>query len=234
MLFRFRSLILILIVAAGFIVPDLIAPSPTVWMLIAGTIAHHGWLSMQAASFIPGAIALTLTVLAALIRTWATAYLGADIVFSPKIHTHAVVAAGPYRYVRNPLYLGLEIHFIALTLLMSLYGAIFTVITVTLLLALLTRSEESRLITTPGYAEYAARVPRLIPTLRPRTAQSPAQPQWGRAFLGEIYYWGVAISFAVFLTQYDTHSIIRGVLLSLGASFIIRAIFFKRGAADIA
>lgn len=46
-----------------------------------------------------------LVFLAALLRTWATAYLRTEIVHDTSQHSEALVADGPYRYVRNPLYL---------------------------------------------------------------------------------------------------------------------------------
>jgi protein-S-isoprenylcysteine O-methyltransferase Ste14 len=228
--FRYRFLIFTAIIVAGFLLPGLISPSSstTTWMLAAGFTAHRGWLSMQSSSFLTGAVALTFAVAAALIRTWATAFIGADVMLSSRIHTHTVVAAGPYRYLRNPLYLGLELHFVALALLMPLYGAIFSLIAGSIFLALIIRAEESRLAATPGYKEYAARVPRLIPSLTPRTPPSAARPHWARAFLSEIYYWGVALSFAIFLTQYNTQLIVRGVLLSLGVSLVVRSFIVQR------
>src|SRR6202048_1763270 len=42
---------------------------------------------------------------AALFRTWATAYLRTEVVHDASQHSEALVADGPYRYVRNPLYL---------------------------------------------------------------------------------------------------------------------------------
>src|SRR5262249_49124499 len=46
-----------------------------------------------------------LVFLAAALRTWATAYLRAEVVHDASQHSEALVADGPYRYVRNPLYL---------------------------------------------------------------------------------------------------------------------------------
>ena len=46
-----------------------------------------------------------LVFVAALLRTWATAYLRTEIVHDAPQHAEALVADGPYRYVRNPLYL---------------------------------------------------------------------------------------------------------------------------------
>ena len=46
------------------------------------------------AAFAFGAL---LVVLAALIRTWAAAYLQSSVVHDDRLHTDALVASGPYR-----------------------------------------------------------------------------------------------------------------------------------------
>src|SRR3989442_13506873 len=43
-------------------------------------------------------------VVAALIRTWASSYLRAAVVYAAEVKTESLVADGPYRQVRNPLY----------------------------------------------------------------------------------------------------------------------------------
>src|SRR5580704_11227341 len=47
-----------------------------------------------------------LAVLAALVRSWAEAYLHSTVVHDAAIHSEKLVAEGPYRRVRNPLYFG--------------------------------------------------------------------------------------------------------------------------------
>ena len=46
------------------------------------------------------------TILAALIRTWDTAYLRSEVVHDSKLHAEGLVADGRFRYARNPFYLG--------------------------------------------------------------------------------------------------------------------------------
>ena len=41
------------------------------------------------------------------------------------------------------------------------------------------------------YPAYRARVPRVVPALRPRLAASEVRPAWVSAVLGEVYMWGV-------------------------------------------
>ncbi len=43
--------------------------------------------------------------LAAALRTWGAAYLRTEVVHDTAQHSEALVADGPFRYTRNPLYL---------------------------------------------------------------------------------------------------------------------------------
>ncbi len=167
---------------------------------------------------------------AAFLRTWGTAYLSPSVVQDGAMHGEGVIAAGPYRYVRNPLYLGTFIHTFALALLMPPTGAIFCIVAVFLFQLRLIAGEESFLTTKLGepYPAYCAKVPRLLPSLTPRTAPSTQQPNWPIAFLGEIYMWGVVLTFAVMGWRYNSMLLIKGILISLGLSLIVRAFLPKK------
>jgi protein-S-isoprenylcysteine O-methyltransferase Ste14 len=226
--FRFRFFFILAIVLLGFWSPGL--PTSSVWMLLAGWLAHQHWLTIQAASIAVGAVAFVCAAAAALLRTSASAWLGPEIVLSQQMHSDAVVANGPFRFVRNPLYLGLTLNVIALSVLMPLPGAIFAIVAVVIFLLRLTGAEEAELADTPGYRAYAARVPRLIPSLTPRVPASAAHANWGRGILGELYFWGAAISFAVLLPQYSALAISRGVLLSFGIGLVARGLLLRKPA----
>src|SRR3974390_1455760 len=54
-------------------------------------------------------IAALIAAAGAIIRVWGTAYLGPATVNSLNMQAGTVMADGPYRCVRNPLYLGLGV-----------------------------------------------------------------------------------------------------------------------------
>ena len=139
----------------------------------------------------------------------------------------SVVAAGPYRYLRNPLYVGSWLNTLALTLLMRPSGAVFTVVAIGVFLLRLILAEEAHLRETLGepYAAYCAKVPRIFPALRPRVgAAEGAKAQWGRAAAAEVFMWGTAASYAVLGWRYDANLLLRCVLVSLGVSLIVKAV----------
>ncbi len=141
------------------------------------------------------------------------------------MHADTVVADGPYRHLRNPLYLGTWLHTFALAILMPPSGAIFAIMVVGFEQLRLIASEESFLAEKLGapYLAYKAKVPSLWPSLRPRVPASGNRPNWPNAFLGEIYMWGVVLSFAIMGWRYNVFPVIQGVLISLGVSLVARA-----------
>jgi len=145
------------------------------------------------------------------------------------MHGEGLLAAGPFRFLRNPLYLGTFLHTLALVLLMPPSGAIFTILAIGLLQLRLIGAEEPFLTAKLGapYLAYCAKVPRLFPALTPRVPASSLQPHWSTAFLGEIYMWGVFLSFATLGWRYNSMLILKGVIISFGISLIARALIPK-------
>jgi protein-S-isoprenylcysteine O-methyltransferase Ste14 len=231
--FRFRFLILAVIYFLGFIAPwDQWLHLDTIrtWQLIASWPTRAGWLSFNTATIVVLLLGIICALKGASLRTWATAYLGPSIVQDHAMHGEGVVAAGPYRRLRNPLCLGTFTHTFALALLMPPSGAIFCIVAVGFFNLRLIASEESFLTAKLGepYRAYCAKVPRLIPALTPRVPASTIQPKWPLAFLGEIYMWGVVVTFAFFGWRYNSMLLIKGVLISLGISLIVRAFLPRR------
>jgi protein-S-isoprenylcysteine O-methyltransferase Ste14 len=227
--FRLRAWIYLVVYCLGFYAPwDRLLHldrNRTAWLWLASQLTSHRWLSFTAATQLVLIAGILCALVAAGLRTWASAYMDISVVKDRAMHGDHVVAAGPYRYLRNPLYLGAFIHTLALTLLMPLSGAVFVIIIIVLFALRLIAIEEAFLNEKLGepYLAYRAKVPSLLPALTPRVPASPIQPKWTSALLGELYYWGVAISFLALGWRYNSLLIIQGVIVSLGVSFIVRA-----------
>ena len=231
--FRFRSLILGLIFLLGFIAPwnyALHLDTIRTWQLLAAWVYRAGWMSFSGATIAILVLGIAVAFVAALLRTWGSAYLGISVVQSGGLHGDEVVAAGPYRWVRNPLYIGTFLHTLVLALLMPPSGAVFCIVAVGFFQRRLIGAEEAFLSARLGepYLAYCARVPRVVPALRPRLAASEVRPAWVSAVLGEVYMWGVVAAFAVAGWRYNAQLIIQGVIISLGVSLVVRAFLPKR------
>jgi protein-S-isoprenylcysteine O-methyltransferase Ste14 len=236
-LFRYRSWILTVLVILGFVAPwqriHGARPGST-WLYLAGILARHGIFSIAGASIAVMAVAILLAVLAALLRTWAAAYFGRGVVEDRALHSDAVVADGPYRFVRNPLYLGTWLNILALTILMPTGGAIFAILTSVAFNAALVRAEERNLRAVSGemYAAYARKVPRWIPAMTPRVAAGKMQAKWLSGLVGELYFWGAAITYIAFASRYNVTILEQGVLVSLGVGIVVQGIWRPRPAAE--
>jgi protein-S-isoprenylcysteine O-methyltransferase Ste14 len=237
--FRFRFFIHGIIYCLGFITPwnrwlhlDSSGPNAHVWGTLAAKLSalSPSTLNIADAFNLLLVAGILFALAAALLRTWASAYLGPSIVQDRAMHGESVVAAGPYRHLRNPLYLGIFLHTFVLALLMPLSGAIFCILAIGLFELRLIFGEESFLTAKLGepYLAYCAKVPRLLPAIKPRVPASAIQPTWPIAFLGETYMWGVVVSFAAFGWRYNSNLLIRGIIISLGLSLIVRAFLPRR------
>ena len=169
------------------------------------------------------------------LRTWGAAYLGATTVHRGAMEGDRVIAAGPYRYTRNPLYLGTVLNTVAIAMLMRpVEGAVAFCLILLVQFRLIAR-EEPYLASQMGsaYTSYVAAVPRFLPSLRPRTPASAIKPNWQQGTLSEIYVLGCALSFAAlgwstgFAWEGTILHVIQGVVVALGVSVVARAFIPK-------
>jgi len=167
-----------------------------------------------------------LAAAGAALRVWGTAYLGTDTVNGLDMKAGGVVADGPYRYVRNPLYLGLWCMVAAMGFIMPVTGALFTLVFITIFLMRLILAEEAYLSAQIGepYRLYRSAVPRLLPRLRTNVQSSESRPNWLRASLAELLPIGVFVALAFLSWSYDSRLVGRTILIFFGASLIVRAL----------
>jgi len=228
--FRLRMMIMIVIVVLGFYAPW-IEP-----LHLGRRIALLEWLALELSRLglinfnvaAPAVIALGALVafVGAVLRVWGTAYLGYGVVHHGQMQSHAVMADGPYRFVRNPLYLGGWCMMAAMAFLMPPSGALFSMVLLTVFFLRLILGEEAYLTGQLGepYREYLAAVPRLFPRLRGSLPSAGSKPQWLTGLLTEVNPIGVFITLAFLSWSYDYELMIKGVIVSLGVSLVVRAL----------
>jgi protein-S-isoprenylcysteine O-methyltransferase Ste14 len=222
----------------NYLVPlDSKGPNAHVWGILAANLGQLGIGSLAAPVFNPFnfllAAALVCALAGAWLRTWGAAYLGSSVVKSSAMHSAievgGILTDGPFGYLRNPLYFGTFLHTLAISLLMPRSGAIFAIVAIGALQLWLIYGEEGFLTAKLGepYKAYCALVPRFLPALRRKVASGGRVPRWGQALVGEVYFWGVAVTFALLGWRYNASLLIQGVVVSVGVSIVTRAFISK-------
>ncbi|HYL77267.1 MAG TPA: isoprenylcysteine carboxylmethyltransferase family protein [Bryobacteraceae bacterium] len=146
-------------------------------------------------------VAALLLAAAAMMRTWATAYLDTDVVQDAKLHSDKLVADGPYRHVRNPLYFANVLMTLSMALLASRVGFLAIAAGMIVFQYRLIGREEEELARAQGqgYRNYCKAVPRLWPSLQARVPAGNLRPRWKQAWLTEaFFFWGMTVAVASF------------------------------------
>ena len=113
------------------------------------------------------AAGLPLSILGLAVRAWAAGCLAKN---------RQLATGGPYAYTRNPLYLGTLLVAAGLAIAsrsLSL-GILFAAVFLLVYLPVIQLEEQHLRKLFPGYAAYAARVPALLPRLKPATHNAAA------------------------------------------------------------
>ena len=209
------------------------------------SVALAGWIfsksdphlhSLAAWHVLRGLFALSaaLVTAAAWIRTWGDAYLRREVVFDSALHAERLVADGPYRHLRNPLYFGKILLAVGMALLASRTGAVVLILGNLLIVLRLIGREETELAQSQGeaYRAFLAAVPRLWPSLRPRLPSGGMQPSWFQAFSGEAHFWIFAIDGFLFVWKKNgrLYFIILGV--SAAARILMRMVLNRKRRGD--
>ena len=182
--FRLRMAIMIVIVTLGFWAPwiepwgssfELAQRIPLLeWLPL--ELTRLGLLPFSLASPVVIVCAALIAAVGAILRVWGTACLGYFTVHHGQMQAGTMMTAGPYRYVRNPLYLGGWCMLVATSFIMPATGALFATTLLTVFFLRLILGEEAFLsaqLCEPYWA-YMKAVPRLVPRLRTTLPPSPA------------------------------------------------------------
>ncbi len=164
-----------------------------------------------------------LVFIAAAIRTWATAYLKGTVVHDAGLHSDRVVADGPYRHTRNPLYLGTILLSVGFALMAVRSGAVAMIVLITWFNYRLILREEADLLASQGetYTRFLRAVPRLLPSLRPCVPRGDTRADWPQAFAAELWFWGFGFAEVILAATLE----IKWYAVVVGLSFLSYFIF---------
>lgn len=220
--FRFRFFLFALIFYLAFWLSRLEGGS--LWLVLSAWASRVDRLATGTNALILGVIVSLLAAVAAGLRTWATAYLGRTVVHDLRLHAHAVVATGPYAYVRHPLYLATILLAVAMAPMLSPWAALGEVALITLVVLRLIGREETELAAARGedYQRFKAAVPSLWPRLRKTgVVDAGVGPRWGQAILGELWFWGLAAAIIVYAATFRFDWFLRVLAISLGFYLVL-------------
>jgi len=237
--YKFRFIIHGLIYMLGFWAPWLLIPrleeipffTPnSLWIVLSTEIARVHLLSVFQAVDALLVIALIFMGVAAALRVWGSAYVGATVVHSGSMHGDAMLADGPYRRTRNPLYLGTLLHTIGIAILMPVSGAVFAIVLIWIFQFRLALAEEPFLAARFGqpYLDYKAAVPRFLPSPKTLVPAAGQQPRWLQAIAGEFYFIAAFVVLAIWGWEFNAQPLKRGIFISLGVWLVIRALLPRK------
>jgi len=228
--FRYRMPINAAVIIMGFWAPWIqlfgIGSRTSLLEGLALELSRTGFASFSVATPVVIVLGAIVAAIGATLRIWGSAWLGHGVVLNAQMQAATLTADGPYRHVRNPLYLGLWCVIAALALLMPPTGALVAMVLLTAFQLQLIRGEEVFLAASIGepYRAYLRAVPRLFPRLRTNLAPTGNKPRWLQAVLSEITPIGVFVTIAFLSWTYDRWLMARAIMISFGLSLVVRAL----------
>lgn len=198
--YRRRDLVLGLIYAvsiyAGWGLWWVVTRRPYEWsfVILGKYLGPHG------AWWLLGTSAL-LAIACFLLRAWGSSYLSARVVWSPNARTDQLLIAGPFRFTRNPLYLGNLLLAFAVGPIGTPPAFAMIVIGNVVFLWMLIHFEETGLRKRYGAAfdECCKKVPVLLPRITPVAQRGDVRPSLLQGLRAEIFTGAIALGMIAIL-----------------------------------
>jgi len=222
--YRHRGLIIVIIFVIAYACYSL-DPLNIVYAIVP---KNPNFFSQDALVHLVYAASALLAGVAAAVLTWATAYRFSSP-SSDKLQAVVQRSGGPYRYVRNPHYIGYFLLIVALGSFLSRSGFPILIAAETLLFLRLIPQEEKQLERQYGehFREYSKRVRRLLPSLHPQIVANVESPRWREAFWHHAFQWGLVatlIAFAYTLSDPVGYAFGFGTVSVFGLQIVLRAV----------
>jgi protein-S-isoprenylcysteine O-methyltransferase Ste14 len=146
------------------------------------------------------ALMVALAAIGWALRAWGTSYLQVAVVWNYDALTDKLYIDGPFRFTRNPLYLGNLFQAAAFAMFAPPAGWWLVVFLQWLFLSALMHVEERGMQARYGaqFDAYRASVPQLLPRLTPAPGEPAPHSSFGRALLSETMSLGFVLALLVY------------------------------------
>lgn len=183
--YRRRSAVFALIYLAGFVGGWLVSPGRHYEAAFA-TLGRY--LGPSGGSALLAAAAL-FTAGCLFVRAWGSSYLSAALVWNANAKTDTLVSAGPFRYLRHPLYFGNVLLAIGFGLLAPVPGMVFIFVANAAFISALMHHEEELMLRRYGdaFRAYCMQVPAIVPRLKPAAGNSMVHASLKEGVLSELF-----------------------------------------------
>jgi protein-S-isoprenylcysteine O-methyltransferase Ste14 len=163
-------------------------------------------------------------------RMWGSAYLSRAVVHDHVVRSEMLHADGPYRHVRNPLYLGSFLMAWAISFFLPVVACPVVIIGILLFSYRLIGREEAALAAEQGekYLAFMKAVPRLWPSIRARISAGGSNPDWVSGLAAEAFFISFAFGFTAFAIFIDIRWFYAGLVASPLLSWLAGIAMRKR------
>jgi len=194
--------------------------------LIYESLAAYLNIEAPAAMSLLFSIIAVLNLLAGALRISACAYLGSEVMMKKEVQAKKMTVAGPYAYVRNPIYLSDIISMTATAFAGNIYSVAVLFLGKVITSSLFCIYEEENLLKYLGneYKDYYDRVPRFIPKLyQYHNTDILAHKNYSDGMKNSFYPIGIAAGFlAGAITQTYLYIFIIGAIAPVGWFILYR------------
>lgn len=125
------------------------------------------------------------------LRAWGTSYLRGNVMLDKRLHTERLIVAGPFRWCRNPLYLGNVLFAAGFGLYLPPPGLLLAVAGMGAAVGVVAAAEAKALRRVYGaeYDAYARAVPMFLPRPPPKglLRGTPVRPDWRNGLATELW-----------------------------------------------
>jgi protein-S-isoprenylcysteine O-methyltransferase Ste14 len=172
-------------------------------------------------------LAPTLLILAGMaLRAWGTSYLRGHVMMDKRLHTDRLIVAGPFRWCRNPLYLGNVLFAAGFGLYLPPPGLLLAVAGMGAAVGAIAAAEAKALRKAYGaeYAAYERAVPMFLPRPPPKSLPggTPVRPDWANGLQTELWQGIVAAYLACLALRQDAVALALAAVAFLGIAWLRR------------